>query len=69
MCFRAGKEPMWLGEQQKWGTCGDQITKGLVCQCEGLGLEGGEKPLEDSAWRDINELRILQNFAGYRERL
>lgn len=48
MCFRTSEEvsaagPSELGEQQKWGTCGGQITKGLVGHCEDLGLEGGEE--------------------------
>lgn len=34
-------------------------------QCEDLGLEGGEEPLEDSAERkDINRCRILQTPSG-----
>lgn len=58
-------QPSELGEEQRWGPHRGQIRKSLEGQCEDLGLEGGEEPLEDSARRrDINGLEIFQHVSG-----
>lgn len=38
--------------------------KGLVGQCDDLGPEGGEEPLESAQKRDTDGLGILQHVSG-----